>query len=74
MSKVMRAIDAKSFIIGVLTAVIVCMAMGAMTIDSRVFVKAIDFDDDDFSKNKIRGVPFAVANSKIYYYSNSVAE
>ena len=29
MSKVMRVIDAKSFIIGVLSAVIVCMAMGA---------------------------------------------
>ena len=29
MSKVMRAIDAKSFIIGVLSAVIVVMAMGA---------------------------------------------
>jgi hypothetical protein len=29
MSKVMRAIDAKSFIIGVLSAVIVCMVMGA---------------------------------------------
>ena len=29
MSKVMSAIDAKSFIIGVLSAVVVCMAMGA---------------------------------------------
>ena len=29
MSKVMRSIDAKSFIIGVLSAVIICMAMGA---------------------------------------------
>ena len=29
MSKVMRAIDAKSFIIGVLSAVVVCMAVGA---------------------------------------------
>ena len=29
MSKVMGSIDAKSFIIGVLSAVIVCMAMGA---------------------------------------------
>ena len=29
MSKVMGSIDAKSFIIGVLSTVIVCMAMGA---------------------------------------------
>ena len=48
MSRVMRTIDTKSFIIGVLSAVIVCMAMGA---DDQTG-DAFDFFNDGSQKSK----------------------
>ena len=74
MSKVMRAIDAKSFIIGALSAVIVCMAMGAKMNAGYTYVLEYDVHGDitDFPKEKTgirKGIPFAVDNGTIYCLS-----
>ena len=79
MSKVMRTIDAKSFIIGVLSAVVVCMAMGAakLAVKGRVYVYTCSpipglLDDNgrpaECSLPNLGGIPFAVSDGKVYYY------
>ncbi len=54
MSKVMRSIDVKSFIIGVLSAVIVCMAMGADEPSNDPFEF---FDNDSQEVRSTDGMP-----------------
>ena len=63
MSRVMRAIDAKSFIIGVLSAVVVVMAMGAKMQGGTSKISRRNFEHDV----EIAGIPFAVEDGKIYY-------
>ncbi len=64
MSKVMRTIDAKSFIIGVLSAVVVCMAMGARMKSTTYRVGSMVIS----SGATVGGIPFAVDNNKLFYY------
>jgi len=64
MSKVMRSIDAKSFIIGVLSAIIVCMAMGASMQRHTVTVARQHYEGEV----AIDGLPFAVEDGKIYFF------
>ena len=66
MSKVMRSIDAKSFIIGVLSAVIVFMAMGATMQGHTVTVARRHYDGEVV----IDGQPFAVEDGKIYFFAS----
>ena len=66
MSKVMRTIDAKSFIIGVLSAVIVCMAMGATMQTHTVTVARRHYEGEV----AIDGLPFAVEDGKIYFFKS----
>lgn len=66
MSKIMRAIDAKSFIIGVLSAVIVCMAMGATMQTHTVTVTRRHYEGEV----AIDGLPFAVEDGKIYFFKS----
>ena len=77
MSRVMRAIDAKSFIIGVLSAVIVCMAMGAKMRADYKYVLEYDVHGDISDRYKAstdirKGIPFAVDNGTIYCISDSL--
>ncbi len=66
MSKVIKAIDAKSFIIGVLSAVVVVMAMGAGAIqkgwdyEQKWQIDAVEWNK---SNERVQGMePFAVTN------------
>ena len=66
MPKVIRAIDAKSFVIGVLSAVVVVMAMGAGAIqrgwdaEQKWKIDAIEWGK---SNERVKGMePFAVTN------------
>jgi hypothetical protein len=63
MPKVMRSIDTKSFIIGVLSAVIIVMAMGATTQTEAVTVGRRHYEGEV----SIDGIPFAVEDGKIYF-------
>lgn len=63
MSKVMKSIDANSFIIGVLSAIIIVMAMGATTQTKAVTVGRRHYEGEV----SIEGIPFAVEDGKIYF-------
>ena len=54
MSKVMRTIDAKSFIIGVLSAVVVCVVMGAARIKDEEHI-ILYFDTKNMSNRSLNG-------------------
>ena len=78
MSKVIRAIDAKSFIIGVLSAVVVAMAMGAALNDNKINIvhaplnsldpQSIPGGDAVGYAESLTGTPFAISDGKVYYY------
>ena len=63
MPKVIRSIDTKSFIIGVLSAVLIVMAMGATTQTGAVTVGRRHYEGEV----SIEGNPFAVEDGKIYF-------
>ena len=63
MPKVMRSIDTKSFIIGVLSAIISDMAMGATSPTEAVTVGRRHYEGEV----SIDGIPFAVEDGKIYF-------
>ena len=63
MSKVMKSIDANSFIIGVLSAIIIVMAMDATTQTKAVTVGRRNYEGEV----SIEGIPFAVEDGKIYF-------
>ncbi len=69
MSKLICVIDAKSFIIGVLSAVVVVMAMGAQRVKpERAEVRWLPLDPKGLHFN-VPGTPFAVGDGMVYYYS-----
>lgn len=61
----MRSIDGKSFIIGVLSAIVVCLAMGATMQTAKVTVVRKHYEGEVI----IEGTPFAVEDGKIYYFN-----
>ncbi|MDG1992525.1 MAG: hypothetical protein P8J43_08655 [Pirellulales bacterium] len=61
----MRSIDGKSFSIGVLSAITVCLAMGTTMQTATVTVVRRHYEGEV----AIEGTPFAVEDGKIYYFN-----